>query len=175
MTRLGGTDSVSTWRLSVGAALVSGGVLTAALGLAKVASALFAGVGVAPDLASWLGLAAAGVLVPLALLAGGHVLGTPAPYGRGLTVGAGLAVAGVPLVLLAGPPTAGTGPTVLLAALPYAAGVVLALWCLVASAAAPQPRATPAIRTTPSTTESRPSAADGGEDDDLSFPLEDDR
>ncbi|MFB6104769.1 MAG: hypothetical protein ABEJ57_06780 [Halobacteriaceae archaeon] len=174
MRRLGGTDTVSTWRLSVGAVLVSGGVITAALGLAKATTTLLATVGIAPATASWLGVAAAGVLVPLALLAGGRVIGTPTPYGRWLAIGAGIAVAGVPLVVVTGP-TTGTGAVLLLAALPYAAGVVIALWCLVASAAAPRPRTIPAIRTGTASTDPRASAADGGEDDDLRFPLEDDR
>lgn len=172
MTRLGGPTTGSTWRLSAGTALVSGGLLTAGLGAANVFHSLLLAAGVTADLAWWLGVGGAALLIPVLITAIGTRLHTPTPYRRGLHIGVALAAIGVPIVVTTA--TTATPPAVMLAAIPYAGGVVLALWSLVAGAAsAPRPTPSVAYESGSSSTDPHPSAADGGEDDDLAFPLDD--
>lgn len=174
MTRLGGADSVSTWRLSTGAALVSAGILTVALGAANVAETLFVAIGVAPATAWIAGVTVGGALVPILIYGVASRLHTPAPYDRAVTVGVGTAGLGIVVVSAVLWLTMVDTLVAMVAAVPYAAGVVLSLWAVVASAAAPRPPSRP-MYTETSTTPSRASAADGGEEDDLSFPLDEDR
>lgn len=173
MTRLGEAPQRSTWRLSVGTALVSGGVVAVGLGAANVFDRLFLAAGLGADLAWMLGIGAAALLVPLLIAVIGARLGTPTPYRRGLALGIGLATLGAPIVVFVATTTPG-GAVTMLATIPYAGGVVLALWSVVAGAAtAPRPRRGPVYHSRNGGDDSHASAADGGEEDDLSFPLDD--
>lgn len=175
MARLGGPTSDSRWRLSVGTALVSGGLLAVGLGAANVFNTVLVAAGVGTDTAWWVGVGAAAVLVPTLIVAMSTQLDTPTPYRRGLSLGVGIAILGAVLVVTVAA-TVGTPTVVMVAAIPYAGGVVLALWSVVAGAATgPRPTASISYQAEDSTTESQPSAADGGEEDSLSFPFDDDR
>lgn len=174
MTRLGGSTRVSTWRLSAGTALVAAGILTTALGTAHVTASILRTVGAGSDIATVGGLSVGGFLVPILFYTVHTQLQTPRPYARAVTIGTAIAVAGVLIVLGVTVITPDPSLVTVLAAIPYAAGVVLAVWGVVASAAARPRRPTPSYERTPTTTSESRSAADGGEDDDdLSFPLED--
>ena len=175
-------------RLYLGAVLLLVGLVVAALGLANVATGLFAGLGVPSAFATKLGLVLAGLLAPVVLVA---LLARLSP-GTRLRIAAGVGVLfaalSLPLFWLSAPAgwqgDPGTLPLETLGV--YLVGVSLAFFAVVTAAAVGVVTKTERRRPTGSSQRrpagrgqgsgmvGEPQSADGGEeDDDLAFPLDD--
>lgn len=173
-------DTGGMRRLYVGTGLLLLGAAVAAPGLVRVAATGFAGLGVAEDAALRAGIGVAGIALPAVFVAFLFFLDGDRRLRRVGAVGG--AVAGVTALLhgLIGPLGAAAPPLWL--AIPYLAGLGVAVYAPVATAAAAtQDGAStrgftassgPAWQRSSGPVNRRVPADGGTEDDDLSFPLD---
>lgn len=164
-------------RLAIGLGLLLAGVMALAAGIANVGADAFVALGLGAEAARNAALGLGAVVPPLVLVGVLHTIDAPGRYQSFAAAGAGLTAVGIVVGLV--------GDAVVLdeaAVVVYALGILLALLALAGSVVGPD--ASGARTSTPSFYRSTVghgprdgvTPADGGEeDDDLTFPLDDDR
>lgn len=176
MDDLSGASDRTSWRgplrLAGALALLLAGVMVLAAGVANVGADVLVAAGLARTVAVDLALGLAAILPPVVLFGVIASVDAPTEYRRYALAGAIVATVGIGAGLLLDGAVANRGAAVL-----YALGFLLALVALAGSFLADE--SSGQTRSTPGYTRStgsvdRVTPADGGaDDDDLSFPLDD--